>query len=65
MMLLSAIVTLVLALVLCFFILKDGPKFVPWLQTWINRSGGRHFAELSDRVSPELVVGVLEDFTFL
>ncbi len=46
----SAIVTLVLALVLCFFILKDGPKFVPWLQTWINRSGGRHFAELSDRV---------------
>lgn len=46
----SAIITLVLALVLCFFILKDGPTFVPWLQTWINRSGGRHFAELSDRV---------------
>lgn len=46
----SAIVTLVLALVLCFFILKDGPTFVPWLQTWINRSGGRHFAEVSDRV---------------
>lgn len=46
----SAIVTLVLALVLCFFILKDGPTFVPWLQTWINRSGGKHFAEVSDRV---------------
>jgi predicted PurR-regulated permease PerM len=46
----SAIITLVLALVLCFFILKDGPRFVPWLQTWINPSGGRHFAELSDRV---------------
>jgi len=46
----SAIITLVLALVLCFFILKDGPRFVPWLQTWINPSGGKHFAELSDRV---------------
>ena len=46
----SAVVTFVLALVLCFFILKDGPRFVPWLQTWINPSGGKHFAELSDRV---------------
>ena len=46
----SAIVTLVLALVLCFFFLKDGPKFVPWLRTWIGRTAGRHFAELSDRV---------------
>ena len=46
----SAIVTLVLALVLCFFFLKDGPKFVPWLRTWIGRTAGRDFAELSDRV---------------
>ncbi len=46
----SAIITLVLALVLCFFFLKDGPKFVPWLQTWIGRTAGRHFATLSDRV---------------
>lgn len=46
----SAIVTLVLALVLCFFFLKDGPKFVPWLQTWIGRTAGKHFAALSDRV---------------
>jgi predicted PurR-regulated permease PerM len=46
----SAIITLVLALVLCFFFLKDGPKFVPWLRTWIGRTAGRHFAELSDRV---------------
>lgn len=46
----SAIVTLVLAVVLCFFILKDGPRFVPWLQTWMDRSGGTHFAEVSDRV---------------
>jgi predicted PurR-regulated permease PerM len=46
----SAIVTLVLALVLCFFFLKDGPKFVPWLRTWIGRTAGRHFSALSDRV---------------
>lgn len=46
----SAVITLVLALVLCFFFLKDGPKFVPWLRTWIGRAAGTHFAELSDRV---------------
>lgn len=46
----SAVVTMVLALVLCFFFLKDGPRFVPWLQTWVNRGGGQHFAEVSDRV---------------
>jgi predicted PurR-regulated permease PerM len=46
----SAVVTLVLALVLCFFFLKDGPKFVPWLRSWIGRTAGRHFAALSDRV---------------
>ena len=32
----SAIVTLVLALVLCFFFLKDGPRFLPWLRDWIG-----------------------------
>ncbi len=46
----SAVITMVLALVLCFFILKDGPKFVPWLRTWIGRTAGRHFAALSERV---------------
>ena len=32
----SAVVTFVLALVLCFFFLKDGPQFLPWLRTWIG-----------------------------
>jgi predicted PurR-regulated permease PerM len=39
----------VLALVLCFFVLKDGPKFVPWLSRWTGQTGGRHLGELSVR----------------
>jgi len=46
----SAIVTFVLALVLCFFFLKDGPRFLPWLRGWIGSSTGAHFAVISDRV---------------
>ncbi|HEX8080312.1 MAG TPA: AI-2E family transporter [Jatrophihabitans sp.] len=39
----------VLALVLCFFFLKDGPKFVPWLTRWVGPRAGRHLGELSVR----------------
>jgi len=39
----------VLALVLCFFFLKDGPKFVPWLTRWVGPRAGRHLGELSLR----------------
>jgi predicted PurR-regulated permease PerM len=39
----------VLALVLCFFFLKDGPKFVPWLARWVGPVAGRHLGELSER----------------
>lgn len=39
----------VLALVLCFFFLKDGPKFVPWLSRWVGTGAGRHLGELSER----------------
>lgn len=46
----SAIVTFVLALVLCFFFLKDGPNFLPWLGKWIGGRAGLHVGELSDRV---------------
>lgn len=46
----SAVVTFVLALVLCFFFLKDGPRFLPWLRTWIGSESGRHVEEVSDRV---------------
>ncbi len=46
----SAIITLVLALVLTFFFLKDGPRFLPWLRQWIGDGAGSHFTELSQRV---------------
>ncbi|MDQ1744411.1 MAG: hypothetical protein QOE23_2750 [Pseudonocardiales bacterium] len=39
----------VLALVLCFFLLKDGPRFVPWLARWTGPAGGAHLGELSVR----------------
>ena len=39
----------VLALVLCFFLLKDGPKFLPWLDRWVGERGGRHLGEVSAR----------------
>ncbi len=46
----SAVVTFVLALVLCFFFLKDGPLFLPWLRTWIGDTTGRHAEVVSGRV---------------
>ena len=46
----SAVVTFVLALVLCFFFLKDGPRFLPWLRTWIGANTGEHIEEVSNRV---------------
>ncbi len=46
----TAIITLVLALVLTFFFLKDGPRFLPWLRTWIGVRAGVHFTAVSERV---------------
>jgi predicted PurR-regulated permease PerM len=46
----SAVVTFVLALVLCFFFLKDGPRFLPWLHTWIGSRTGAHIEVVADRV---------------
>lgn len=46
----SAVVTFVLALVLCFFFLKDGPRFLPWLRTWIGSDTGEHLEVVSNRV---------------
>jgi len=46
----NAVVTLVLALVLAFSFLKDGPRFLPWLRKWTGESTGRHVSEVSDRV---------------
>ena len=46
----SAIITLVLALVLTFFFLKDGPRFLPWLRGWIGAKAGVHVTVVSERV---------------
>jgi predicted PurR-regulated permease PerM len=46
----SAVVTVVFALLFAFFMLKDGPRFLPWLRGWIGRGAGGHVAEVSGRV---------------
>jgi predicted PurR-regulated permease PerM len=46
----SAVVTLALALVLCFFMLKDGPRFVVWLRRWVGDRVGDHVDRVAGRV---------------
>jgi predicted PurR-regulated permease PerM len=46
----SAVVTFVFALLFAFFMLKDGPRFLPWLSGWIGRGAGGHVAAVSGRV---------------
>ncbi|WP_242611051.1 AI-2E family transporter [Blastococcus saxobsidens] len=43
----NGLVTLVLALVLVFFFLKDGPRWVPWLAAQTGPKAARHVAALS------------------
>ncbi|RDI65380.1 putative PurR-regulated permease PerM [Nocardia pseudobrasiliensis] len=46
----SGIITLFLVLVLTFFFVKDGPRFVPWLQALFGRRGAQHVEEVLNRV---------------
>lgn len=46
----NILLTLVLALVLCFFYLKDGPKFVPWASRISGPRAAPHVAAVSFRV---------------
>jgi predicted PurR-regulated permease PerM len=46
----SALVTLFTALVVTFFFLKDGPRFIPWLRQIVGRPAASHVAEVLDRV---------------
>ncbi|WP_084495787.1 AI-2E family transporter [Nocardia shimofusensis] len=46
----SALVTLFLVLILAFFFVKDGPRFMPWLHSVTGTSAGRHFEEVLSRV---------------
>ncbi|WP_448391595.1 AI-2E family transporter [Mycolicibacterium sp. XJ879] len=46
----SVLVTLVLTVVLSFFVLKDGRKFVPWLTGLTGRRAGRHLDAVLTRM---------------
>jgi predicted PurR-regulated permease PerM len=45
----NGIINLVLALVLCFFFLKDGPRWVPWLSAQTGPRAAPHVAALSQK----------------
>ncbi|MGE2690573.1 AI-2E family transporter [Mycolicibacterium pulveris] len=46
----SVLVTLVLTIVLSFFVLKDGRKFLPWLTGLTGRRAGRHLDAVLTRM---------------
>lgn len=46
----SALITIFLVLVLTFFFVKDGPRFLPWLHRMVGSRGGRHVEEVLKRV---------------
>ena len=45
----SALLTALLALVLCFFYLKDGPKFLPWLSGLVGPRAAPHVSAVAQR----------------
>jgi predicted PurR-regulated permease PerM len=46
----SGVVTALLTLVLAFLFVKDGPRFLPWLESVAGAGPGRHLAEVLRRV---------------
>ncbi|WP_240930833.1 MULTISPECIES: AI-2E family transporter [Rhodococcus] len=46
----SILVTLALVLVLTFFFVKDGVKFIPWLHGFAGGRAGKHLAEILARM---------------
>jgi predicted PurR-regulated permease PerM len=46
----SALVTLFTTIVVTFFLLKDGPRFVPWLRGVLGRPAAPHAAEILERI---------------
>ena len=45
----NGLLNLVLALILCFFFLKDGPRWVPWLSAQTGERAAPHVAALSQK----------------
>ncbi|TFV85629.1 AI-2E family transporter [Blastococcus sp. CT_GayMR16] len=66
----NSLINLVLALVLVFFFLKDGPRFVPWLAAQTGPKAGRHaaalsyktWATLSEFIRQQALVGFIDAF---
>lgn len=46
----SALVTVFTTVVVTFFLLKDGPRFIPWMRRVVGRPAAPHAAELLQRV---------------
>jgi putative heme transporter len=46
----SGVVNGLLTLVIAFFLIKDGPKFLPWLHRVVGERPGAHVVEVSRRV---------------
>lgn len=46
----SGIVTALLTVVLAFYFIKDGPRFLPWLRSVAGDGAGGHIAEVLQRV---------------
>lgn len=46
----SMVVTTLMMLVLTFFFLKDGSRFLPWVRSVSGRSAGRHLTEVLTRM---------------
>lgn len=64
----SLMLNAVLALVLAFFYLKDGHKFIPWVSRWVGPKAAPHVAELSRRswttlsgfIKAQAIVGLVD-----
>ncbi|HEY4605150.1 MAG TPA: AI-2E family transporter [Blastococcus sp.] len=66
----NSLINLVLALVLCFFFLKDGPRWVPWLAAQTGPRAARHvtalsmktWSTLSEFIRQQAFVGFIDAF---
>jgi predicted PurR-regulated permease PerM len=66
----NSLLNLILALILVFFYLKDGPRFVPWLSAQTGPRAARHvaalsyksWATLSEFIRQQALVGFIDAF---
>jgi predicted PurR-regulated permease PerM len=66
----NGLINLVLALVLVFFFLKDGPRWVPWISAQTGHAAARHvaalnykiWATLSEFIRQQALVGFIDAF---